>query len=361
MDVGNGDQDVMRIWSLLTEVSEQLTQNRSLSVSLHSLTGGIKTQAIHSQTGFVLRRYNLDRPKDVYEAELERMSASMIEENQTLQNDNRQLNALIREYEQTLENVMDQFRKRAYEVQQHELALMREYESAIIQRETEALDAVLTTNDARSESLARLGRLLRVIIRKIGGEDIGAYEALVEGAGPPSPKAAIASGPSASTQNEPTHEDGEAAVDVDGNLAVNHELDEEDEPENIDRRLAAAEWSLERESELARLEHENEELRALLNGTLSATRSAHVHAPMPRPPTTASAPANSDGSSFGQSMGGEEGYMSGLVELHRPRSGGADAGTVSAHSWIRPRQMPRGSGGRGQMGPFGTFRSPPQS
>lgn len=49
----------------------------------------------------------------MYEAELERMSASMIEENQTLQNDNRQLNALIREYEQTLENVMDQFRKRA--------------------------------------------------------------------------------------------------------------------------------------------------------------------------------------------------------------------------------------------------------
>lgn len=45
MDVGNGDQDVMRIWSLLTEVSEQLTQNRSLSVSLHSLTGGIKVNA----------------------------------------------------------------------------------------------------------------------------------------------------------------------------------------------------------------------------------------------------------------------------------------------------------------------------
>lgn len=41
------------------------------------------------------------------------MNASMTEENQTLQNDNRQLNALIREYEQTLENVMDQFRKRA--------------------------------------------------------------------------------------------------------------------------------------------------------------------------------------------------------------------------------------------------------
>ena len=41
-----------------------------------------------------------------YDAELERMNASMIAENQALQHDNKQLNALIKEYEQTLENLM---------------------------------------------------------------------------------------------------------------------------------------------------------------------------------------------------------------------------------------------------------------
>ena len=44
-----------------------------------------------------------------YEAELERMTNAMSADNQALQNDNRQLNALIREYEQALEKVMNSF------------------------------------------------------------------------------------------------------------------------------------------------------------------------------------------------------------------------------------------------------------
>ena len=48
-----------------------------------------------------------------YNAELERMNAQMSAENLALQNDNKQLNALIKEYEQTLENLMTTFRTRA--------------------------------------------------------------------------------------------------------------------------------------------------------------------------------------------------------------------------------------------------------
>lgn len=48
-----------------------------------------------------------------YDAELERMNTAMSAENQTLMNDNKQLNALIKEYEQTLENLMATFRTRA--------------------------------------------------------------------------------------------------------------------------------------------------------------------------------------------------------------------------------------------------------
>ena len=50
---------------------------------------------------------------EVYDAELERMNASLAAENQTLQHDNKQLGVLIREYEQTLESVMSAFRTRA--------------------------------------------------------------------------------------------------------------------------------------------------------------------------------------------------------------------------------------------------------
>lgn len=52
----NNDQDLMQLWSLITELSEQLSQNRSVSVSLYAQAGNIKNQAVHSQTGFVFRR-----------------------------------------------------------------------------------------------------------------------------------------------------------------------------------------------------------------------------------------------------------------------------------------------------------------
>ena len=51
--------------------------------------------------------------QEVYDEELERMNSAMSAENQMLLNDNRQLSALIREYEQTLENIMATFRTRA--------------------------------------------------------------------------------------------------------------------------------------------------------------------------------------------------------------------------------------------------------
>ncbi len=38
----NGDPDVLRVWSLLSEVSEQLSQNRSSAVNLHALADGAK-------------------------------------------------------------------------------------------------------------------------------------------------------------------------------------------------------------------------------------------------------------------------------------------------------------------------------
>ncbi|KAH9926078.1 hypothetical protein B0H21DRAFT_781358 [Amylocystis lapponica] len=339
MDSANGDQDVQRVWSLLTEVSEQLSQNRGLSVSLHSLAGGIKSQAIHSQTGFVLRRFNLDKPKDAYDAELERMNTAMSAENQTLQNDNRQLMALIREYEQTLENVMTSFRTRAHEVQQRELALMRTYESAIIQRETEALSTALSASDARSASLARAGRLLRAVMRKLGGEDVQVCEELV---------AAEASGAAlkqpvleaqqddkgegrSPSQNEETESGKGETGDADQYTQLEAELVEDEDP---DRRLAAAEWALERESELARLERENQELRSLLGGVMKASSSE---------PSSGSAAQRT----------GASGAQGGNMGAQR------DAGhTDRASSSWQPPQFRQLGGLPGTVGPFGTFKRP---
>ncbi|KAI0755415.1 hypothetical protein BC629DRAFT_1296847 [Irpex lacteus] len=252
----NGDSDIMRVWNLLNEVSEQLAQNRNTSIGLHSLAGGVKTQAVHSQTGFVLRRFNLDKSQGIYveeyNAELERMNTQMTAENYALQNDNKQLNALIKEYEQTLENVMSTFRTRANEVQQHELSIVREYERKILALETEELTRALSQTTDFSSHLGRVCELLRSVMRVLGGED---------------PSIQVVS--------------------------------------DRERQLAAAEYALERESELARLEQENAFLRQLAAEHFQLEQSAQKPASIPELPKLSNLP-KSAARTMKEKLGGKD-------------------------------------------------------
>ncbi|KDQ62562.1 hypothetical protein JAAARDRAFT_54489 [Jaapia argillacea MUCL 33604] len=308
---GGPDQEILRVWGLISELSEQLTQNRSLSAALHAQLGKVKTQAIHSQTGFVLRRFNQDKPRETYEAELERMNSAMSAENQALLHDNKQLNALIKEYEQTLETVMSTFRTRANEVQEHELSLIREYETRLVAQETEDLNAELASSTQLSESLSRISTLLRQVIRLTNGED-GAIM-------PPdySPQStsfshgALLSGLElAPLPTSPTQDGGDAL---------------EDDPELRDQ--AVADWALDRECELARLEKENEELRRLLA-------------------------VQQDGGGHG-GLGGGRGEGQG----HERQSSDSSSSFISAVSvGSYPRHQQRLGGAAGTVGPFGTYK-----
>jgi len=211
MDV-NYDQEMMRLWEIISDLSEQLNQHRVTASALRNQAEGIKSQTIHTQTGFVLRRFNMDKSQDDYDTELERMTNVITGENQALQYENKQLNLLIKEYEQTLETLMTTFRKRAHEVQEHELELIRKYEAALLAKEAERLTEDLDTNMAFSSSVSILGKNLRKTLRALDGED--------------------------------TQESGDERDDM--------------------TALAADEWALDRECELARLEKENSELRRML-------------------------------------------------------------------------------------------------
>jgi len=213
------DQDLVRLWTLISDLSEQVSQNRNLSVTLYGQVGSVKSQATHAQTGFVLRRYNLDKSQEAYDAELERMNAAMSAENHSLQYDSKQLHGLIREYEQTLETLMTTFRNRARDVQERELSLIREYESKLLSREEENATQDLATSTAVSESLARISHFLRQFLRTLGGEDVSPQQ-----------------------QTGDDERGGDAWTDA-----------------------AAAHLALERECELARLERENEELRRMVD------------------------------------------------------------------------------------------------
>jgi hypothetical protein len=86
----NADQDIVSLWDIIGELSDELSRNRVLSVTLYGQVGNLKVrrldilvgrlaitscrrhqnQAHHSRTGFVLRRFNLDKSKGLYTASI---------------------------------------------------------------------------------------------------------------------------------------------------------------------------------------------------------------------------------------------------------------------------------------------------
>lgn len=108
------------------------------------------------------------------------------------------------------------------DVQEHELALIREYEARLLAKESENLLRVLSSTTAESISLGRISATLRSLLRVLNGEDV----------------------PSPTCQSLPPE---------------NNNSDEFDFGQREDD-----DWALERECELARLERENAVLRRLL-------------------------------------------------------------------------------------------------
>jgi len=92
----NYDQEMMRLWGIISDLSDQLNEHRATASMLRNQAEGIKNQAIHTQTGFVLRRFNSDMSQEDYDLELDRMTNAITAENQALQYDNKQLNLLIK-------------------------------------------------------------------------------------------------------------------------------------------------------------------------------------------------------------------------------------------------------------------------
>ncbi|CCM03763.1 uncharacterized protein FIBRA_05909 [Fibroporia radiculosa] len=227
------DSELLRAWQLLHDLSEQNAQNHKLALGLRQQTGTLKDEAAHSVSGFSLRRFNTDISKETFESELERANAQIIIENHTLLHENRQLSLLLKEYEQTMETIMSKFRSHALAAQRHELTLTQHYEGLIIARETSLMQADLSNNTTVSESLQRLSENLRLLLRSLSGED---------------PESADA------------RQGDQNSTESDSNESRHTPFDDE----LLDGLLSRDDWALERESEIERLEKENEELRKAL-------------------------------------------------------------------------------------------------
>ncbi|KAH7107676.1 hypothetical protein BKA62DRAFT_765054 [Auriculariales sp. MPI-PUGE-AT-0066] len=220
MDASNGENELLHLWALVVDLSDQLNQNRNLAATLQAQAGHIRSQAVHTGSGFPLRRFN---------AHLSVPDALSVD-NSAIAHDNKQLAALIREYESTLEAVMAKFRAAALNAQEVELGIARHYENELITRDTQILVQQLAHTSDADAALSRVSQRLRAALRLSQGE-------------PPLPDDVIDEAELASFQ-------------------IPQEL-LEDLRDTYTGELPT-DWALERESELVRLERENAELRRLL-------------------------------------------------------------------------------------------------
>ncbi|GAA5987358.1 hypothetical protein JCM5350_005639 [Sporobolomyces pararoseus] len=188
MDQTQGTE-MERLWNLLGELSSQLSHNRQQTEELHRRADELRSQAVHSQTGFTLRRFNVDVSKEEFESELERLNVSLVLENQTLQQENRQLSSLLKDYESTLDAVMSKFRSFAHSSQQYDLELIRHYENLLLSTSSQlqpqpqplvqgedflnqnVVESSTTTGIDLQTSLGHLASLIRKALRSLQGED----------------------------------------------------------------------------------------------------------------------------------------------------------------------------------------------
>ncbi|TXT13712.1 hypothetical protein VHUM_01079 [Vanrija humicola] len=246
------DEELMKVWALVNELSEQLANNRALVQQLKSRTENVKGQAVHAGAGFPLRRFNLDISDEEFQSELEAFASHLVLENQTLQHENKQLNGLLKEYEQTLETVMGKFRGVAHASQQHDLALHSYYSQLLQSLQTAHSAAQLHDDTSLSLLLTRLSTLLRSALRSLNGEEGTFDPSALSGLLSPPDEAVRSPSPLSPSVNPPRgrrkHFPGFVPGTSGGYIGTEGQSD----------------WAMEREMEIQRLEEENKALREML-------------------------------------------------------------------------------------------------
>ena len=204
-------------------------------------------------------------------------------ENQNLTYENKQLNVLLKEYEQTLEGVMGKFRGVCvsciskvlmegaehrvvqHAATQHELTVHRYYTSLIQQLQTTHSTSSLHDSTTLSTLLQRLSTLIRAALRATNGEDEN-----FEHPGFEMPFAASEKPPSLSAvisdiQNIATTTNGSAPRSSGASSNDTKWLGDQGVSGGYSgKSMARLDWSIEREGEILRLEEENRILREIL-------------------------------------------------------------------------------------------------
>ncbi|KAF9786741.1 hypothetical protein BJ322DRAFT_1003431 [Thelephora terrestris] len=227
------DSEFIRAWTLIHELSEQLAHNQKMISTLASQAGLLQAEAGQfSASGYNLRRFNTDISKERFESEQERTNAATVIENHALLQENRQLSLLLKEYEHAIGSVMNKFRSYTVAAQQHESNIVRHYDTLLAQES----QPNITNPTATAMPLSHLSHNLRNLILTMAGR-----------AEPDSP----GQDPIDKAETNPDVDFSENPQDTESDEALLTLIEDHD-------------WMVDRETEIQRLEVENERLRKML-------------------------------------------------------------------------------------------------
>ncbi|RUS22346.1 hypothetical protein BC937DRAFT_89619 [Endogone sp. FLAS-F59071] len=200
------DETIQRLWKLTNELSAQTASNRELNQSLKAQVVDVKTRAerkifdgeldeeddglegigkshsfFHSLADgtYELICYSIDGtiPTDQTSTfaasgpasnpallrkyqELQRQHKAVVTQNQFLEQENAQLQVLVKDYEAGLEIVTKKFRTHTHAAQQSKFLMQRDYE-ALLEEERRTTSTILADNLAMQHSLSQLAALIR--------------------------------------------------------------------------------------------------------------------------------------------------------------------------------------------------------
>ncbi|KAI0274914.1 hypothetical protein BC834DRAFT_839915 [Gloeopeniophorella convolvens] len=395
---------ILRACQIIQEIGDQLAHNKKFTSSLLGQADRLKAEAGNLKSDFALRRFNVDISKETLESELERASAQIIIENHTLQQENKQLSLLLKEYEQTMDVIMTKFRSHTIAAQQHQVTLTEHYDTLLSQDPSPPTD--LASNPALAISLGRLTQSLQAALLSTAGRDPA--EAYLErsdpetedayqpsGASPPpEPRPQSSSGdadappvyqdpsgaePAATqlphpdsslgcasqstsdppppqnhnataatstsdTYPNPTPPVPDAGPDTDANPDTDTDTDTDADTDAGTDTDTELDWADARELEITRLEAENARLRAFLGIDAAALAAAGLPDVEPDPPTLLGAPT---AGSSAWAMGGAESANPFTLGFREDPSVLGLAASPSRLHALTPPSAPGGAGGSG--------------
>lgn len=230
----------MRLCSLAQELTEHLSVNREMLANLRKQAEELKYSAKDVGESYRVRRYNVDVTKEPFESELERNNAACIMENQTLIYENRQLESILKEYEQSMQIVLAKVRYHTQVTSQHEYLLRKHYGSLLSAQERQHSSEESSPSSQDEDFQRSISRLKSLVTVAIQDQHLTIQE--------------VDAGEIKTVPHSPSK----------------HPSIEHQAPSSIDLSTTATEdslrldWCHERELEIGRLESENAALRSAL-------------------------------------------------------------------------------------------------